>query len=357
MPTLNGGVITGVLFADLIFANDGGLLVPGQNGPFTLPANATLQIAAGAGTTSINVDDDDPEFEDGFQETGLGIGNQSLVSTVVSTAADGSTITFNQDDILEVEFTLTATPQGGGDPINILFVAIGGSENSGSLQLVIPTSPLDPAVTYDIVFANDGGGTPYLGLVCFAEGTLIETPNGQVAIEDLTIGDPVSLFDGGTASLRWTASRVLSAAELKFYPQLRPVRIQAGAFGKAGPTKDLLVSPQHRILVEHAQAQLMFGAGAVLAPAIALVDGDMIEQVAPNEGVTYYHILFDAHEIVLSNGLASESFYPGGQALRSLDTSALEEFTTLFPELAETGFHQSARPMLRTFEAKALLGS
>ena len=357
MPTVNGGIITGVLFEDLIFNNDNGQLVPGQNGPFALPANATMQIAAGAGTTSINVADDDPEFEDGFQETGLGIGNQSLVDTVVATAADGTTVTFTQGLILEVEFTLLATPQGGGDPITLLFVAVGPGENNGDLQLVIPTSPLDPGVTYDIEFVADGGGTPYLALVCFAEGTLIDTPNGQRAVETLTIGDPVSRVDGDAAILRWISSRTLSAAELAFFPQLRPVRIKAGAFGENGPDTDLLVSPQHRILIKNSKAKLMFGEDEVLAPAIALCDGDMIRQETPKDGVTFYHILFDAHEIVISNGLATESFFPGSTALDSLEASALEEFRTLFPELAEHGFSDSARPMLKPFEAKALFGS
>ncbi|MEL7465903.1 MAG: Hint domain-containing protein [Pseudomonadota bacterium] len=354
MPTLNGGIVAGYLFDDFTFLNDNGLINENQNGPFTLPNNAQLNLAQGADLVSINVDDDDPDFEDGFQENGLGPGNQSLVNTVSFDTVAGDTVTFNEDDILEVEFTLTATPVGGGDPISLLFVAIGGAENAGQLQMVVTTALLDPNITYDITFANDGGGTPYLGLICFVAGARIATPGGARAVETLRPGDAVLTHNSAPATLVWTGRRVVTTAEMAANPELRPVRIAAGALGPNTPEADLYVSPQHRILVSGPKVELLFDMEEALTSALSLCGAPGVAQVAPDHDVAYHHIMCREHQVILAEGAPTESFYAGAEALRALDVAAAAELFALFPDLVAAGPGAAARPILKRSEALAL---
>ncbi|MEL6452767.1 MAG: hypothetical protein AAFQ19_16060 [Pseudomonadota bacterium] len=103
------------MFADFDFVNDNGQLTPGQNGPFSLPGNAQGTLDAGATTIDINVLDDDMEFDDGFQDDPNGTPlNQILRDDIDTVDADGNTVFVGAGAVLEVEFTLTATPVGGG---------------------------------------------------------------------------------------------------------------------------------------------------------------------------------------------------------------------------------------------------
>mgnify|MGYP000903402355 CR=1 FL=1 len=181
---------------------------------------------------------------------------------------------------------------------------------------------------------------------CFTAGTLIETPEGPRAVETLLPGDPVLTRDHGAQPLRWIGRRRLGADELAARPHLRPIRIRAGALGVDCPSSDLLVSPQHRILIRSAVAQRMFGAAEVLVAARQLLVLDGIEVATDMDQVEYVHILFDRHEIVISNGAETESLYTGGEALKSVGAAARAEILSLFPELAGAGFIPvPARPL------------
>ena len=353
----NGGIVTGVLFSDLIFTNDpDGIFDAGQNGPLpTLPAGLTITLNASAVTHQINVNDDDMLFEDGFQDgPGTAVLNQTLADPFSATNVAGDTITVAAGQVAEVEFTVTVSQPNGPD-IDLLFVASGANENGGDLFLVVSTSPVPPGVVLTPIDDADGGGTPYEDLVCFAAGAAIMTPTGDKLIEDLSAGDEVCIFGGGFAKISWIASRRIGAAELSMNPQFRPVKISKGALGEGAPSSDLRVPPQHRILITEARAEIMFGDSEVLAPAHTLCNDGSITIDRDVEEVTYYHILFDRHEIIFANGLPTESFFPGETALNALDQAARAEIETLFPDLAAKGFKKPARPMLKAYEARALV--
>ncbi|WP_374376162.1 Hint domain-containing protein, partial [Tabrizicola sp.] len=192
-------------------------------------------------------------------------------------------------------------------------------------------------------------------IVCFTPGTQILTDRGAIAVETLVPGDLVVTRDNGLQPLRWVGSRHLSRAELQARPALQPVRISAGAL-PAGPDRSMLVSPQHRVLIEGMRAEMYFGESEVLVPAKHLTGLAEITRALPAEGVTYVHILFDRHEIVQSDGIWTESFQPAERTLNALDEAARTEVLELFPELAAdaTGF-PAARLSLKAHEAKVLV--
>ena len=178
---------------------------------------------------------------------------------------------------------------------------------------------------------------------CFAAGTTILTPVGDVPVENLVVGDLVMTRDKGPQPIRWIGSRVLGQDELQAEPRLRPIRISRGALGIGLPSQDLLVSPQHRVLVQSRIAQRIFGTDEVLVPAKTLVVMEGVDIDEAPEGVTYYHLMFEHHEVIVSNGAASESFYPGPQALRSVDKAALDELLAIFPQLGDDILPEAAR--------------
>lgn len=184
---------------------------------------------------------------------------------------------------------------------------------------------------------------------CFVTGTPIDTPDGPVAAERLRPGDRVLTLDRGPQRLVWVGRRTVRGTG-----RFAPVRFAPGVVGNA---RALEVSPQHRMLVRGWRAELLFGEPEVLVAAVHLVDGDRITR-APRPEVTYIHLMFDRHEIVLAGGVPSESFNPGIAFLQR-DHATRTELAALFPHLPDpcvTGISllPPARPIPRGGEARAL---
>lgn len=189
---------------------------------------------------------------------------------------------------------------------------------------------------------------------CFTPGTLIETRTGPRAVETLVPGDLIATRDHGFQVLRWIGGVEIPAARLDLQPNLRPIRITAGALGTGLPARDLVVSPQHRVLVRSAIAQRMFGADEVLVAAKHLCTIPGIDVLRPEMGVTYLHLLFDRHELVMSNGGWTESLYIGPQAMQAMTPAARHEITALFPQLVAGIGPQSVRPLTNARQARKL---
>lgn len=192
-------------------------------------------------------------------------------------------------------------------------------------------------------------------LICVARGTVIATPAGPVPVEELCPGDLVLTADGRHEPIRWLGSRIVTSAELSADTSLRPIRISAGAFGSGLPARDLRVSPQHRVLVTGWRAELLFGEESVLVPAKGLVDDHLVGVDYSAEEVQYFHLLFDRHEVILTEGLPTESFYPAPHSMGELDGPVRAEILRIFPELGgESAPFQPAAPGLRIWEARLL---
>ena len=192
---------------------------------------------------------------------------------------------------------------------------------------------------------------------CFTPGTRIATPRGERLVETLERDDLVITRDNGMQPIRWIGRRRLSGAELETAPHLRPVRIRAGALGGGLPLRDMLVSPNHRLLMASDRTALYFEEREVLVAAQHLTDLPGVETVAVT-GTTYLHLLFDHHEVILSDGSWTESFQPGDMALRGADDPQRREIFELFPELATpegVACYGAARRSLKRFEARLLV--
>jgi hypothetical protein len=179
-----------------------------------------------------------------------------------------------------------------------------------------------------------------LGPPCFTPGTLILTPQGERPVETLAVGDMVITRDRGARSIVWTGVRSVSGTG-----PFAPVRIRAGAFGNR---RDLVVSPQHRMVVRGWRAELHAGQLEVLVAAVHLVNGGSVVR-APRAEVTYVHFMLDRHEIVFAEGAETESLDPAGDL-----AGAEREIARLFPALSMSRAAGPVRPAVRAFEAQAM---
>ncbi len=308
------------------------------------------------------------------------VGDSSFDSAVLIAAnsvqgaflADDDTITLNEQQVAAID-VLANDGNGVGisvvTHINGIPVAAGDTVTlssghqvtllaNGTLQVAAPagltglTGPVTTNFTYTAENAAGLTDTAFVTVTtvpCFTTGTLIRTARGEVPIERLKVGDLVETRDNGLQPLRWIGRRKV-AAEGRF----APIVIEAGTFGYH---RRLVVSPQHRILLTHWMAELMFAEDEVLVAAKDLVNGCSV-RVQEGGEVEYVHLLFDRHEIIYAEGLATESFLPGPHILSVFEEEVQAEVLALFPRIdpvTRSGYGASARSGLRASEARVLM--
>lgn len=199
-----------------------------------------------------------------------------------------------------------------------------------------PNAPQSSANMGDITNGSVSLNVDYQ-VTCLCEGTEIMTANGPRAIETVRVGDFL-LNEGGIAKqVIWIGSSTMSAEMLDQDEDTRPIRILAGAFGAAGPQADLYVSPQHRIVIEGAAPALLFGEERVLVAAKHLVASGIAEQTNPGTEVRYFHVMLEEHELLVTNGLVTESFQP---ARRTLDVMSKENQDRLLAAIEALGVEE-----------------
>lgn len=171
------------------------------------------------------------------------------------------------------------------------------------------------------------------GVLCFTPGTLIRTPNGQSPVEDLFPGDKVLTKDSGPQEILWMGMRQVSGARLHMTPSLKPVRIRAGALGEEEPQPDLVVSADHRVLLQGRKAEALFNTPEVLVRAADLVDDYSILTERSTRHVAYVHMLLPRHEVIWANGVETESFHPGAADLDHLNDIERRELSEAVPDV------------------------
>lgn len=187
-------------------------------------------------------------------------------TTIAFSGSGDGTFTYNPPTInLVSAVTLTIDEMGAGDKV-VIPMAGGGlyalresgyNASTGYLTLTNGVGILSQSVTvrikmtqaeYDTYAANtslylngatdtftfpgDDSSQPVYDVPCFSAGTLIRTAQGEVAIETLKVGDMVETRDNGLQPIRWVGSVHLGPQDLQRAPNLRPIRIRAGALGR-----------------------------------------------------------------------------------------------------------------------------
>lgn len=210
----------------------------------------------------------------------------------------------------------------------------------------------------DLTHATDAAGSAgATGVICFTPGTWIDTPSGPRLVEDLQAGDAVQTKDGGAQPIQWIGARRMSGARLFAMPKLRPIRFRPGALGVERPDQELVVSPDHRMLLRGHAARALFNTDEVLVAARDLVNGQSVVVDTVLKEVSYVHLMLPSHHILWANGVETESFHPAQADLTSLSDPDRARLLQMFPA---TGYDPqlygpSARRNLSASEAAILL--
>ncbi|MEM8978353.1 MAG: choice-of-anchor L domain-containing protein [Pseudomonadota bacterium] len=296
--------------------------------------DSNLLIAAGSLQTEIVANDDTLEMQPNkFKDI-------DVTANDTNTAPGSLTITHINGQPVVVGTTITL-PTGETVTLQV----------NGWLRVGTDTDFDDVNFTYTIENSNGQTDTGIVNLdtiPCFVSGTLIETETGERLVETLRPGDRIRTRDNGYQPLRWTGQRVVQGQG-----KLAPIRMLDGALGNH---RTLMVSPNHRVLLEDARAEILFGEPEVLVSAKHLVNDCSIRPVESAE-VAYVHLLFEDHQVVYSEGLATESFLPGPQTVGSFEAEIMEELAEIFTEFdaqSGTGYGPAAKRVLKAHEADLL---
>ena len=210
-------------------------------------------------------------------------------------------------------------------------------------------------VRYVKVGGSNNGDSEYESFVpCFTPGSMVSTPTGLIRVQDLRVGDRVMTRDNGLQDIRWIGRKDLTRAALSADARVRPIRIRKGALGDGMPMTDMMVSPNHRMLITGPQLAVNFGEEEMLVAAKHLVGLPGVEMVDARD-VSYLHLLCDRHEVLMVDAVWTESFQPGDYAMNGLATEQSDEVFSLFPELRNPTLNlqfRDARTAMRSFEAQ-----
>ncbi|WP_425101264.1 Hint domain-containing protein [Tropicibacter sp. S64] len=326
--------ILGGAGADLVDGGNGNDSLDGGTGNDTVLGGAGQDtLAGGTGADRLDGGAGDDVILAGVGDTVTG-GDGDDVIRIVSTGEAPGVITINGSTAGQ---TLgdTLDLNGLADRSTLVITDNTGGELTGTVTL------LDGTV---VNFSNIDS------VICFTPGTRILTDTGPRPVETLRVGDLVMTRDDGLQPLVWTGARRMLARG-----DNAPVSIAPHLFGGVRP---LVVSPQHRMLIESPAAELLFGAREVFAAARHLVDGDTVRRAADGE-VTYHHLLLPRHAVIYAEGMATESFFAGPGGLEALDAASRESLFAALPGLRSDpgSYGTTARACLRGFEARMLHGS
>lgn len=272
----------------------------------------------------------DSELDDGRTLFVHGSFSPGLEDTILITGENGLT----GDEVGKVEFD-------PDNPENLIFTPAEGYVGEARIHYTVASGATDDYSQERSVLTVD--------VVCFAKGTHIAVAEGERKVEALKVGDWVQTMDHGLRQIRWIGSKRVTADK-----RLAPIIVPKGAMGNK---RDLALSPQHRIFLSDWRAELLFGESDVLVSAKHLSEVSDITHQRVGGEVEYYHILFDTHEIIFSEGIPTESYHPGEQGVASLSQEARRELFELFPELSAYDFKSygpTARRVLKKHEVSSL---
>ncbi|GHG83475.1 hypothetical protein GCM10010961_08890 [Pseudodonghicola xiamenensis] len=277
---------------------------------------------------------------------------------VITVEGDSGTFDLLANDVSYTGATLTITKINGQDVVAGQTITLPSGEDvtlnaDGTVTIHPDGDDETNTFTYEVTDSDGNTDTAFVKMTtvpCLVAGTLVATPEGLVAVEELQPGDLVMTRDDGAQPLRWVG-RATRAAEGRD----APVVIEAGTLGEHDQVE---LSQNHRVLLRSARAELLFGENEVLVKAKDLLNDKTVRLRRDGSAVTYVHLLFDRHQIIRGNGLESESYHPGDETLASFDPDTRDELLRLMPEVAEHGaqaYGPAARMSLKGYESRAVL--
>ena len=167
-----------------------------------------------------------------------------------------------------------------------------------------------------------------------AQGTLIQTPDGNVAIEDLEPGMQVVTADGGTETIQWMGSMTIfpNSRDLNL-PDTMLYRVTDGGFGLDRSVPDLMLGPSARLL----PGLFAIDSSSPLKNITDMADGFSVIEVRPMSPVRVFHLALGNHRLIRANGVLVESFHPGSNVQLHLSQEMFSIFMGLFPHMQSDG--------------------
>lgn len=297
----SGNLVAGLLTGSTINIGYGGTYA-GSVGLINILSGSTVNFQDGGGTLVLNAD------------------NQVL-SLLASNGVQG--VTFNNynpaSDTIELQNTVDTITSynistSGSQKVVTLY---GGADNNTVVAeyAVTPASGASlPDGTYTSIDSQDASlnplqitysnGNTYIG-ACFLAGSMIRTPDGDRAVEELSVGETVLVFENGQSVERQIVWAGKTTAHVRIgLPDDEagyPVRLLKDAISAGVPDRDLLVTPEHC---------LYFEGGFI--PARMLVNGHSILFDRSVTTYDYYHIETAQHSVIMANNVLTESYLDTG---------------------------------------------
>jgi hypothetical protein len=250
----------------------------------------------------------------------------------------GFDATLDIDAALDGSASIPAVWRQGNGAWQFSYGQAGGAAGAEATLLLDVVSGYFGGTPPSVAIAPDGAGGTLVTVACFAQGTRIaiggrpgeDAPEseggggggGERVVEALRVGDLVRTARGGARPVVWLGHRTLRCDRHPRPWDVRPVRVQADAFGPGRPRRDLVLSPDHALHV-----------GGALIPVRHLLNGASVRQEAwPS--VTYWHVELDRHDVLLAEGLPAESYLDTGNRAAFADGAAAVDLHPAFARAA-----------------------
>ncbi|UWR75230.1 Hint domain-containing protein [Phaeobacter inhibens] len=180
----------------------------------------------------------------------------------------------------------------------------------------------------------------------FCRGSLIETSQGPIAIEDLLPGDELMTFDGDRQPLLWKGcTSLIPSRSGQNGRSHRLTSFTADSLGEAKPMSTVVTGPAARLLQRAPLPGIQLENGASLVPVQQYHDGMSIVETAPPTAVDLYHICLPRHAVINVGGLPFETYHPGPEALKLVSHAIRTLYLNLFSHVESiAGFGSLAYP-------------
>ena len=168
----------------------------------------------------------------------------------------------------------------------------------------------------------------------FARGTLISTPSGPVAIEDLYPGDLIDTVGGNPEPLVWIGSTSFAPSQNLPNTSIKGLmRLIADGYSKSAALGDLMLGPNARLLQSRPALEQLIGVKSVLTPVRDLEDGHSAFLVTPPSAVRLFHLRLPRHTAIYASGRPVETYHPGKGVEDLLGENMRTLFLSLFPDI------------------------